>query len=159
MNQNQPTARRSMPCNGKLISQLRKQVGWTQSELAARSGFTERLIAKAEASQNIAAATLSILAQTLTEGGATVSSIELSVDPATIAREFILSMYQRDTNVIDLNRGAFLRMSFSILLAIPTFSHLQVNTLESMPHEKRSTFSTLLSSHRKITRRSRTFNL
>jgi transcriptional regulator with XRE-family HTH domain len=94
---------RSMPCNGKLISQLRKKIGWTQSDLARRAGFTERLIVKAEASQNIAASTLCIIAETLSEGGAAVSSQELSVDPAALAREFILSMYQRERNVIDVN--------------------------------------------------------
>lgn len=73
---------RSMSCNGKLISQLRKAIGWTQSDLARRAGFTERLIVKAEASQSIAASTLCIIAETLSEAGAAVSSQELSVDPA-----------------------------------------------------------------------------
>ena len=73
---------RSMPCNGKLISQLRKAIGWTQGDLARRAGFTERLIVKAEASQSIAPSTLSIIAEALTEGGAAVVLQELSVDPA-----------------------------------------------------------------------------
>ncbi len=103
MQQTEPGAGRSIPCNGKLISQLRKKLGWTQIELAKKAGFTERLIAKVEASQNIAMSTLQILAETLTEGGIVVSARELSVDPAALAREFILSMYQVERNVIDVN--------------------------------------------------------
>ena len=105
MKQNDPFSGRSTPCNGKLISKLRKQIGWTQSELAERAGFTERLIAKAEASQNVAGSTVDIIAQTITEGGVAVSSKELSVDPASLAREFLLSMYQRERNVIDVNES------------------------------------------------------
>ncbi len=98
-----PFSTRSIPCNGKLISQLRKKVGWTQSELAKRAGFSERLIVKAEASQNISASTLSIIAEALSENGEAVSVHELAVDPAALARIFFLSMYQRERNVIDLN--------------------------------------------------------
>jgi len=93
-----------MPCNGRLISQLRKQLGWTQSELAARSGFTERLIAKAEASQNIAAATLNIISQSLTEGGAVVSSQDLSVDPAAFAKEFFRSTCRHGPRSLEVNQ-------------------------------------------------------
>ena len=94
---------RSMPCNGKLIAQLRKQLGWTQSELARKAGFTERLVVKAEASQNIAASTLQIIAQTLKEAGAMVSAADISADPAALAKEFILSMYRYGPKVIDVN--------------------------------------------------------
>lgn len=103
MSDSQSYASRSTRCNGKLISQLRKQLGWTQSDLALKAGFTERLIVKAESSQNIAPSTLNIIAQALTEGGASVSARALEVDPASLARDFILSMYQRELNVIDVN--------------------------------------------------------
>jgi len=83
-----------MPCNGKLIAQLRKLLGWTQNDLARKSGFTERLIVKAEASQNIATSTLQIIAETFREAGAQVTAADLSADPAALAREFILSMYK-----------------------------------------------------------------
>ena len=103
MSQPYPLSGRSIPCNGRLISQLRKTLGWTQSELAASSGFTERLIAKAEASQNIAAATLTIIAQTLTEGGAVVSSQELAADPAAMAKLFFLSTYKFGPRTLEIN--------------------------------------------------------
>jgi len=92
-----------MPCNGKLIAQLRKLLGWTQNDLARKSGFTERLIVKAEASQNIATSTLQIIAETFREAGAQVTAADLSADPAALAREFILSMYKHGPKVIDAN--------------------------------------------------------
>jgi len=58
-----------MPCNGKLIAQLHKQLGWTQNDLGKKSGFTERLIVKAEASQNLPDSTVHIIAETFREGG------------------------------------------------------------------------------------------
>lgn len=103
MPNSEPASGRSLPCNGKLISQLRKQIGWTQSDLARFTGFSERLIVKAEGGNNVSAPTLQVIAAALTEGGASVSLKELAVDPATLAREFILSMYQRERNVIDVN--------------------------------------------------------
>lgn len=96
-----------MPCNGKLISLLRKQIGWTQGELARRAGFTERLIVKAEAGQSVASATLEILSQTLREAGIVVSLRDLASDPATLARMFFLSAcefgpiaFERNANFI-----------------------------------------------------------
>ncbi len=103
MTQAQSFISRSVACNGKLITQLRRQIGWTQRELAQRAGFSQRLIVKAEASLNIAVSTLSIISQTLTEGGAIVSTCELTVDPLVLAKKFLHSMYQRDRNVIDFN--------------------------------------------------------
>lgn len=95
---------RSLPCNGKLISQLRKQLGWTQSDLARIAGFSERLIVKAEGGNNLSAPTLQVIATALNEAGASVSTKDLAVDPAALAKEFIWSMYQREQNVIDLNK-------------------------------------------------------
>jgi len=92
-----------MPCNGKLIAQLRKQLGWTQNDLGKKSGFTERLIVKAEASQNISASTLHIIAETFLEAGAQVTAGDLSANPAALALEFILSMYKHGPKVIDVN--------------------------------------------------------
>lgn len=92
-----------MPCNGKLISLLRKQIGWTQGELARRAGFTERLIVKAEAGQSVASATLEILSQTLREAGIVVSLRDLASDPATLARMFFLSACEYGPNAFERN--------------------------------------------------------
>lgn len=92
-----------MPCNGKLISKLRKQLGWTQNDLARRSGFTDRLIVKAEGSQNISALTLLIIAETFREAGAQVTAADLSADPVALAKEFFLAMYQHGPRTLDVN--------------------------------------------------------
>ncbi len=97
------TTSRSMACNGKLISQLRKRLGWTQNDLARKAGFTERLIVKAESSQNIAASTLHIIATTLTEAGEQVSPADLATDPASLARVFFLSTYEHGPRTLDVN--------------------------------------------------------
>ena len=94
---------RSMPCNGKLISNLRRQLGWTQGDLAKKAGFTERLIVKAESSQNLAASTLHIIATTLCEAGAEVTVADLATDPAALARELFLSTYKHGPRSLDVN--------------------------------------------------------
>jgi transcriptional regulator with XRE-family HTH domain len=100
----QSSVSRSVPCNGKLISHLRKQLGWTQNELARKAGFTERLIVKAEGSQKIAASTLQIISATFCEAGATVSHADLSVDPPALAKEFFRTMYKQGPDVIEVNK-------------------------------------------------------
>lgn len=92
---------RSTPCNGKLISRLRKELGWTQSDLAQRAGFTERLIVKAESSQPIAASTLKILSETFQESGQSVTLRELATDPEALAREFFRSTYKYGPKVLE----------------------------------------------------------
>jgi transcriptional regulator with XRE-family HTH domain len=104
MPNSESTVNRSVPCNGKLISQLRRKLGWTQNDLARKAGFTERLIVKAEGSQKIAVSTLHIISETFCEAGATVSAADLSSDPAALAKEFIRAMYQHGPNVVDMNR-------------------------------------------------------
>lgn len=103
MSQHQLIPRRSIFCNGKLISHLRKRIGWTQSELARRAGFTERLIVKAEASQSIAAATLEIISQTFTEAGLLVTSRDLASDPATLAKLFFFSICEHGPDSLERN--------------------------------------------------------
>ncbi len=98
------TSRRSIPCNGKLIAKLRKQIGWSQIELAERSGFTERLIAKAESSNNIAATTLFIIAETLSEAGEKVSYQDISADPAALSKEFFQSTYKHGPKALEVNK-------------------------------------------------------
>lgn len=99
-----PKSRRSIPCNGRLISQLRKQVGWTQNELATKSGFTERLIAKMESSGHVATTTLWIIAKTLTEAGVQVSYQDISADLVCLARAFFRSTYKHGPKSLDFNK-------------------------------------------------------
>ncbi len=98
-----PNAGRSLPCNGKLISQLRKQLGWTKGELAQRAGFSERLIVKAEAGQNLASSTVHIIALALGEAGLDLCAGDLAADPAALAREFFLSTYKHGPRTLDVH--------------------------------------------------------
>lgn len=99
-----PPVNRSMSCNGKLIAKIRKELGWTQNDLARKSGYTERLIGKAEASQAIASSTLKIIAQTFHEAGVSVTQMDLSSDPAALAREFFRSTYKYGTKSLEVNK-------------------------------------------------------
>lgn len=91
---------RSVPCNGELLSRLRKQLQWTQAQLAQRAGYSERLIVKAESGGSIAAETLSTLCDTFCEAGVTADLEDLMNDPAARAREFIHALYFHESEVI-----------------------------------------------------------
>ena len=93
---------RSIACNGRVLVTKRHERGLTQAQLAFRSGFTERLIRKAEKGQKVAVETLHVLAQTLSEfdEGETVSVADLSTDSVALARQFIHSMYHDPHEVI-----------------------------------------------------------
>lgn len=62
MSAGQESHPRSIPCNGAVVRRLRKRLGLTQAQLASRSGFSERLIRKAEASTPISLKTVRSLA-------------------------------------------------------------------------------------------------
>lgn len=102
MSDSSPTPRqRSVPCNGELLSRLRKQLRWTQAQLAQRAGYSERLIVKAESGASIAVQTLSTLCDTFGEAGVTAELEDLMNDPAARAKEFIHSLYFEEADVID----------------------------------------------------------
>lgn len=88
-------------CNGSQVVLLRNQLGWTQEELAAKAGYSDRLIRKAEAGQSVSAATLTVLAQTFQQQGLRVTAADLEMEAAAIARCFIECMYTETTGVID----------------------------------------------------------
>lgn len=92
---------RSTACNGRLLTSERRSRGWTQGELAAKSGYTERLIVKAEASKKVSLQTIRDLAQTLSESGETVSIADLSCDPVELSRQFFRGMYHHQGDVIE----------------------------------------------------------
>lgn len=93
-----------MACNAELLTQLRKKRGWTQQELATRSGYSERLIGKAEAGKTVSLSTIEDLAETLSEPDETVFLEDLVNDPVAKARTFIFAMYHERHGVIDATR-------------------------------------------------------
>lgn len=86
MHKTQPGAR-GIPVWGERLKEFRKRKGWTQQELAFRSGYCERLIRKAELYGNVSEETLEVLAIALSdeELQVTVEDISLSARVASIA--------------------------------------------------------------------------
>jgi len=71
------------------IRHYRRQRGWTQRELARRSGFSERLIRKAEDGAEVRLSTLQLLAKTLSTPELKVTADNLRRDPMTVAQMFV----------------------------------------------------------------------
>lgn len=84
---------RSWPCNKELLIQLRKQKGWTQTDLARISGYSERLISKAESGGSLSQAALEVLAEALSSPEQLIRFEDLTCDPLKLAREFIQALY------------------------------------------------------------------
>ena len=93
--------KRSYPCNGKLLKQLRQQAGLSQRKLAKQSGYCDRLISKAEAGGSVAISTLEVLAQTLSTKARVVFVEELTTDPIAIAKSFTHALYKHRDNFIE----------------------------------------------------------
>ena len=64
--------------NGLTIRQRRKQLGWSQIELGQRSGYSERVVRKAEASGTLRLQTVKDLAMTLSLGGYDITFQDLT---------------------------------------------------------------------------------
>lgn len=82
-------AQRSVPCNGELVRHHRNRRGWTQAELGKESGFTTRLVAKAESGGSLDCDTIETLAATLTTEASPVFPEDLVYFPKQLARKFI----------------------------------------------------------------------
>ena len=80
---------RFLSCNGDAIRALRLKKGWTQAEFAKLSGYTTRLIQKAEKGGALAPPSLEVLAKTLSLDGDVVSIDQLTSTPLSVVKEFI----------------------------------------------------------------------
>ncbi len=89
-----PTAR-FVAINGPELRALRVARGWTQSELAKSAGYTERLIRKAEKGGHLDASTILNLAEALSTPESPVTTTQLTMDIASIARKWVESFDQR----------------------------------------------------------------
>lgn len=78
----------SFACNGDLVRTLRRSKGLSQSQLSDLSGYSVRLISKAEAGNRVTLATLEVLAQALSTPERTVATEELISGPIQIAKLF-----------------------------------------------------------------------
>ena len=92
--------KQSYPCNGSYIKYLRKRMGWSQRELKNASGYSERLISKAESNGRIVLATLIDLAQALSTPQDIVRPEQLIHDPIAVAKSITHATYVLQRNMI-----------------------------------------------------------
>lgn len=95
-----PNLKRSYNCNPELIKSLRRQKNWSQKQFAERSGYSERLICKAESGGSIAPATIEVLAKTLSRKDLVVYPEDLICDPVTLSKLFIQFSHSLQENVL-----------------------------------------------------------
>ncbi len=90
----------SLPCNGRLIRLYRERKGLTQAELAQQSGYSVRLIGKAEAGKPIKLDTIEILAEALSDANLILKPCDLISAPATLAEKYVQELLQHQGNVV-----------------------------------------------------------
>lgn len=93
--------RATAKANGALITSLRKALLWTQADLAAFAGYSERLIVKAEANGSLASSTLEDICETFRTHGQQIRFAEVTMDPTALIRKFIEGMYLYKGEVIE----------------------------------------------------------
>lgn len=87
-------------CNGQLVKHGRRLLGITQEQLAARSGLSLRVVAKAEASGTLDHDTVEALAAAFCEAGFAVMAADLTSDPLTLARQFLANYAKYQADVV-----------------------------------------------------------
>lgn len=83
------TEERSIGVCGERIKYYRSILGWTQDELARRSGYSDRLIRKAEGGHSLSFETLKNLAQALCCNETQVSTDDLISSPQKSVQNFV----------------------------------------------------------------------
>lgn len=87
-----PPPRTSLPVLGDDIRKLRNDRGWTQQRLAEESGFTSRLIRKAESGTPLHPDTIEILAETLSTPEKHLAPEDLVFSDALVISTFYLAL-------------------------------------------------------------------
>jgi transcriptional regulator with XRE-family HTH domain len=87
--QDSESPRRFCQVNAAVLRTVRLQTGLSQAELARRSGYSTRLIRKAESGGTLNYETIADIAMALTDLGSTVQVEELIFDPLAIVKEFV----------------------------------------------------------------------
>ena len=73
---------------GPLLRHHRRSRGWTQAQLAARSGYSERVIRKAEAGGLVRPCTLEVLAETLATPEQPLTPADLRGEPLAVVQAY-----------------------------------------------------------------------
>ena len=96
--------KRSYPCNKELLTFLRERKGWTQGELAKKSGYSQRLICKAEAGEPICCHAINDLAETLSLPEDCIYPEDLISDPVKMAHDYIAGLYIQQKDIVQAIR-------------------------------------------------------
>ncbi len=83
------TQERSIAICSERMKYYRNNLGWTQDELARRSGYSDRLIRKAEGGHSLSFETIQNLAEALCCNGALVSADDLISSPKKSFQNFL----------------------------------------------------------------------
>ena len=95
-----PPKSRSLACNGDVLRACRQRRGWTQERAADISGYSVRLIRKAEAGQPIHPDTIEILAETYTTDAYPVHPEDLICDTRALARTLLHDYRSKERQVV-----------------------------------------------------------
>jgi transcriptional regulator with XRE-family HTH domain len=90
--------------NAPLLKSLRKELDWTQEDLAARADLSVRVIAKAEAGQLVAPRTARALVKALREAGLQVSEADLVCNPELLVRTFLKNYVEHQAECVAKSR-------------------------------------------------------
>jgi transcriptional regulator with XRE-family HTH domain len=84
--------------NAQLLKSVRKDLGWTQLELAERTKLSVRVIAKAEAGKGVAERTIGLIVETLRIAGKNVTCDDFMCDPRGKVQRFLhnCNLYKTD---------------------------------------------------------------
>jgi transcriptional regulator with XRE-family HTH domain len=93
--------------NATLLKSLRKDLTWTQQELAVRAGLSVRVIAKAESGSPISQITLEKLVNCLREAGKVVTRQDFAVDNLAQVRKYLRNYAEYGANAVAHSRSLF----------------------------------------------------
>lgn len=94
------TRARFIAINGRKLRSFRLVRGWTQLQLAKASGYSERLVRKAEKGGTLDLETIQNIAEALSTPEAPVSIESLTLDIVAIARKWVESWEQHEARMI-----------------------------------------------------------
>jgi transcriptional regulator with XRE-family HTH domain len=110
--------RRVVLTNGCALRVLRNERGWTQRELARRSGYTERLVRKAELGGSLDLQTVVDIADALSQelGKVALEDLEVSRDIVSLVQCFMNGFFHQGRDMIE-DIETYLSPGFSLIIA------------------------------------------
>ncbi|MFO1008115.1 MAG: helix-turn-helix domain-containing protein [Planctomycetaceae bacterium] len=91
---------RFLTVNGRKLRTFRLTRGWTQAQLAKSSGYSERLVRKAEKGGTLDLETIQNIAEALSTPEAPISTESLTLDMIAIARKWMECWEQHETRMV-----------------------------------------------------------